>query len=266
MNIYYTFPQGKTKVLTLSYDDGRKADRRLVEIFNQYGIRATFNINGDLLGKPDRIEKNEVSTLYHGHEIATHAYTHPMITRCPMVQLTREIMEDRKVLEKLTGGIIRGHAYPFGVYNEEIKDLFSKLGIVYARTTRSTEKFDLPLDWMEWNATCHHNQNLMKHAKNFVDSKKSRYLKCMYVWGHSYEFDEQNNWELIEDFCQYISDRKDIWYATNIEIRDYIEACKNLQFSTNQSTIYNPNAISIWLNVNDEIVEVAAGKMITCSE
>ena len=88
----------------------------------------------------------------------------------------------------------------------------------------------------------------------------------MYVWGHSYEFDEQNNWELIEDFCQYISDRKDIWYATNIEIRDYIEACKNLQFSTNQSTIYNPNAISIWLNVNDEIVEVAAGKMITCSE
>ena len=46
--IYTCFPGGKHKVLTMSYDDGRLEDRRLVELFNRYGIRGTFNLNGGL--------------------------------------------------------------------------------------------------------------------------------------------------------------------------------------------------------------------------
>ena len=36
--IYTCFPQGKHKVLTMSYDDGKIFDRKLIEIFNKYGI------------------------------------------------------------------------------------------------------------------------------------------------------------------------------------------------------------------------------------
>jgi hypothetical protein len=32
--IYKCFPQGKFKVLTMSYDDGKIPDKRLLEIFN----------------------------------------------------------------------------------------------------------------------------------------------------------------------------------------------------------------------------------------
>ena len=46
--IYKAFPGGKHKVLTLSYDDGKVQDRRLVKIFNKYGIKATFNLNSGL--------------------------------------------------------------------------------------------------------------------------------------------------------------------------------------------------------------------------
>ena len=46
--IYKCFPGGKFKVLTLSYDDGKIQDRRLVDIFNKNGIRATFNVNSQL--------------------------------------------------------------------------------------------------------------------------------------------------------------------------------------------------------------------------
>jgi peptidoglycan/xylan/chitin deacetylase (PgdA/CDA1 family) len=42
--IYKCFPGGKFKVLTLSYDDGKLEDKRLVDIFNKNGIRATFNV------------------------------------------------------------------------------------------------------------------------------------------------------------------------------------------------------------------------------
>ena len=36
--IYICFPEGKNKVFTLSYDDGKNADKRLVEIFNKSHI------------------------------------------------------------------------------------------------------------------------------------------------------------------------------------------------------------------------------------
>ena len=57
--IYKTFPGGKHKVLTLSYDDGKIEDRRLVKIFNQYHIKATFNLNSGLTHKIGRASCRE---------------------------------------------------------------------------------------------------------------------------------------------------------------------------------------------------------------
>ena len=58
MKIYTCFPEGKAKALTMSYDDGRLQDERLVEIFNKYGIRGTFNLNYGLMdGDENRIQK-----------------------------------------------------------------------------------------------------------------------------------------------------------------------------------------------------------------
>ena len=42
MKVYVCFPEGKAKALTMSYDDGKIQDERLVSIFNHYGIRGTF--------------------------------------------------------------------------------------------------------------------------------------------------------------------------------------------------------------------------------
>ena len=36
--IYGCFPGGKHKALTMSYDDGKEDDKRLVALFNKYGI------------------------------------------------------------------------------------------------------------------------------------------------------------------------------------------------------------------------------------
>ena len=270
MKVYTCFPGGKAKALTMSYDDGKLEDIRLLEIFNKYGIKGTFNINyGEMLRDQSkmphpRIPKEQIKDLYTGHEIATHTMTHPTIARCPLVGVANEILDDRKGLEDLTGSIIRGHAYPNGSYSEEIKDLFRQLGIAYARVVETTGGFELPTDPLEWKATCHHNDPaLMEYAKFFVEFKKPQYLKLMYVWGHSYEFADRNNWEVIEEFCQYIGGHNDIWYATNIEIIDYMNAAKNLQFSADCTKVYNPNTISIWLQLNSaDIVEVPGGAFL----
>jgi len=271
MKVYVCFPEGKAKALTMSYDDGKIQDERLVEIFNKYGIKGTFNINYGLMDGElyqPRIPKARVAELYKGHEVATHTTTHPTIERCPMVEVAKEILEDREGLEALTGGLVRGHAYPNGSYNEEIKQLFRQLGIAYGRVVESVADYALPRDPMEWHPTCHHNDpELMKKAEYFANFQKKQYLKLMYVWGHSYEFDDRDNWEVIEKFCEYMGGREDIWYATNIEIVDYMEAAKNLKFSANNERVYNPSAVSVWLQIDSAgYVEIPGGKLVDLNQ
>ena len=120
----------------------------------------------------------------------------------------------------------------------------------------------MPENFLEWNPTCHHNKNLLELGQQFVDLFKKQYLYMMYVWGHSYEFTNQNNWELMEDFCKLVGGRDDIWYATNIEIVDYLDAAKRLPYTADCSHVYNPSAASVWICVNDtNFIELKGGTM-----
>jgi hypothetical protein len=87
----------------------------------------------------------------------------------------------------------------------------------------------------------------------------------MYVWGHSYEFDNDDNWELIERFCELAGGRDNIWYATNMQIVDYMNAYKQLKFSAGLNFVYNQAAQSVWLSVDDRIVEVKGGSQVGLS-
>ena len=53
--------------------------------------------------------------------------------------------------------MVRFFAYPFGTYNEDVKQLVRMAGYMGARTVVSTHTFEIPQDFMEWHATCHHN-------------------------------------------------------------------------------------------------------------
>ena len=84
----------------------------------------------------------------------------------------------------------------------------------------------------------------------------------MYVWGHSYEFPRDNNWDMMEEFCQMTGNQPDIWYATNIQIVDYMKAAKALKFTVDGDLVYNPSAQSVWINADGQILEVKGGE--TC--
>lgn len=259
--IYACFPGGKHKVLTMSYDDGKQEDRKLVEIFNQYGIKGTFNVNSGLTADPNRVPQSEYRELYKGHEIACHTVSHPTIERCPTVLVAQEIIEDRKRLEELMGYPVRGLAYPNGSLSKEICDMLPGLGIRYGRVVGNTDGFAMPEDFLRWKATCHHNHDLMKLGQQFVDLKKKQYLYMMYVWGHSYEFTDKDNWNVMEDFCKLAGGRDDIWYATNIQIVDYMDVVKMAQYAADGSFVCNPCAQSLWICVDDEeFVEVKGGE------
>ena len=91
--IYCCFPGGRHKALTMSYDDGKLQDRRLVDIFNRHGIRGTFHINSGIFNDPQRVRPEEMKALYQGHEVACHTVTHPTIERCPMPEAAHEVLD-----------------------------------------------------------------------------------------------------------------------------------------------------------------------------
>ena len=76
-----------------------------------------------------------------------------------------------------------------------------------------------------------------------------------------FEFTKNDNWNIMEEFCEMIGNRDDIWYATNIQIVDYNKVYDRLLFAADNTFVYNPSAASAWMKVNDrEYVEVKGGE------
>lgn len=266
--IHICYPEGRHKALTFSYDDGRADDCRLVDIFNRYQLKATFHLNSGFLHPEkaqfhkDRIYASTIRSVYRGHEIASHTVTHPTIARTPIDHVAKQILDDRAGLEAIVGYPVRGFSYPNGSYTNEIKNMLPYLGIDYARTVGSSYSFELPTDLYTWKMTCHHNKDLLSLGKKFKQLSKSQYLYCMSVWGHSFEFSRDNNWELIEQFCEELGGESTIWYATNIEIIRYMKAAQMLQISIDERSAYNPSALTIWLTVGERLMQVPPGQTV----
>lgn len=260
----FVFPQGKRKALTFSYDDGQEFDKKLVGILNSHGMKGTFHLNSGNLGlhRPmdDYMSPEEVKVTYAGHEVACHGVQHRNLPTITRQQAVIEIEEDRKALEKLTGGMVQGMSYAFGNYDEEIKRIAKSLGIKYSRTVRDTCGFFPPVDFLEWHPTCHHNNRLLELGEQFLNIPGFYELPIMYVWGHSFEFGRSGDWSVIEAFTDKMAGKEDIWYATNIEIYEYIQAVRNQEFSADGLTLHNPCAISVWVGTKDGFVEIPAGE------
>lgn len=274
MLINIKFPDFKEKVVTLSYDDGVRQDKKLVSIMKKNGLRGTFNLNGGLFSesyepqaKVGRMSKKEAAELYvpSGMEIAVHGYMHLPLTRLNSAFIINEILDDRKELEQISG-VVKGMAYAYGLYDDDVIDVLKKCGINYSRTVISTEGFDLPSDWLKLPATCHHNNpKLMDLARKFVEKEKNALWykpKMFYLWGHSYEFDNNDNWNVIEEFAEFIGKRRDVWYATNGEIYEYVQAYNNLQFSADMTTVFNPSHQSVCIDVSGKSVLIPPGRTI----
>jgi len=274
-DLYMRFPGGRARALTLSYDDGVEQDKKLIEILNRHGLKCTFNISSGLYAPEGtvyekgrihrRMTKSEALALYtdSGHEIAVHGLTHPWLEKLPLPVCVREIIEDRENLEEEYGGTVRGMAYPYGTYNDDVVSVLRNCGICYSRTVHSTERFDIPNDWLRLPATCHHdNPRLMELAKNFLEQPSWGAPWMFYLWGHSYEFEAANNWNVIEEFAEYMGGRETVWYATNIEIYDYVKAYKQLNFNAAMTYVENPTAYELWFETNGKLYSVKPGESL----
>lgn len=259
MDFRLYYPEWKEKALTFSYDDGQIFDRRLVEIFNKFGLRATFHLNSGKLDREGFVTKEELPQLYAGHEIACHGVMHEYPAWLPQNRLVNEFYQDRLALEQAAGRIVRGCSYAFGEYNDNVVSTLKQLGFAYSRTVESTGGFGVPADFMRWTPTCHHNDAFGELADRFLNTPEYMRLPLFYVWGHSFEFDREQTWGEMENFCGRVCGQADVWYTTNIDYVNYVNAARSLIFSADGTQVQNLSAIPVYVEMNGERKVLAAG-------
>ena len=280
---FLRFPGGKDKAVTLSYDDGVRSDLRLLERVQHYGLRCTLNLcSFSLTAKPDgrylTPEEIEAQILAQGHEIAIHGAAHKANGCVRAIEGIQDVLECRLALEKRFGQIIRGMAYPdcgithcsSGMTKDCVKVYLRDFDIAYERSLGvDGERFTLPEDWLEWIPTVHHSDpHAISYAEHFVSLDiqnaycANREARLFYLWGHSFEFDQQDNWKLLDELCERISGQKEIWYATNMEIYNYVTAYRKLIFSADGQIAMNPTLQDIWFDYDGQLYLIPTGQTI----
>ncbi len=277
---FMRFPGGKSKAVTLSYDDGCASDMRMSDIISKYGLKCTFNLTGkeQVHDMTDRQIKEYI--LDRGHEIAVHGLEHIAEGTMRPIDGICDVLRCRLELEERFGIIIKGMAYPdTGISNicpgtsyETIKNYLTELDISYSRTLGGdNDSFKLPTDWHAWIPTAHHNNpKLMEYIDSFMNIDNNsenvyvdrRYPRLFYMWGHSFELDRDNTWELFDKICASLSGKDNVWYATNMEIYEYTNAYNSLSYSANKKLIYNPTLHDIWLDIDGSTIKISSGQTL----
>lgn len=210
------------------WDDGVAEDARLADLLRLHKAKATFNINPSnndrskrILGWRNkegreiwRLSLEEMKNVYSGFGVASHTMTHPRPTQIAPEAFRKEAADCRKFIEDFFGREARGFAYPYGDYNEEVKDILREEGFAYARTTKNVENCFPPADPMEFHSNCH----FLNPAFWDIFAKAKELGSVFYFWGHSYELDAEEKWDSFDKKIAALNADPDVRWADIIDL------------------------------------------------
>ena len=270
------YPGGKLKALTFSFDDGKKGEEALVSKFNQYGMKATFNIVGSRADGGDTkysVQKADLSSVYSGHELANHSYTHSHDSNNPYTsidQFKEELLRADAVIKEATGESAVGYVYDNGYIPEALKgqiaNVFTENGYIYGRDNGYSQSFaipevsQLPFLVMTASVPSHSYEKMSALADDYL-ALESNEMTLFSIWGHSHDFTEANGWDttyaLWGNFLSKLANKSEIWYATNGDVYSYIAAMDKMSFT--DDAIFNSSDMNLWCLVGGNPVEIPSG-------
>ena len=165
-------------------------------------MKATFNISSNRLGYRTFLPADELAKLYAGHEIASHGKNHLDMPKQTPEVMQQEIEDDLNFLSNIAGYPVRGFAYPYAHTSPKVIDTLQSNQVYYGRVCTHTFDFRLPENFMMWQPTAKHQHDIDAIAEKYKDYKPwGGVISLCYIWGHGYEFDKDNNWQVMENFC-----------------------------------------------------------------
>ncbi len=179
------------------------------------------------------------------------------------------VTEGKKDLERIFGeGSIRGFVYPYSrshVWSEEMRQFIEKNN-EYVRDSRvitDTTGFAVPDDWKNWACNTTYN-NLLSTAQKYAALADDGKLKMLCAGIHTSDLSKScddgvhtDYWYQLEDFCSLYGNKNNTyWYATNIEIYDYVKATQNLKIT--EQGIVNNSPVDVYLTIDGQKTVIKA--------
>ena len=112
--------------ISLTFDDGPhpRYTPRILEILEEYGIKATFFVVGvNAENYPDTIEK----VIKAGHEIGNHTYSHPHVSSLNSITLRREVEGCESSIYGLTDYKTKLFRPPEGLIDADVRTVLRDL-------------------------------------------------------------------------------------------------------------------------------------------
>ena len=265
------YPGGKIKAFNISYDDGVIQDIRFVQLLNRYGLKGTFNLNYGLMRSGftwqhecgmtvRRIPEDEVVSVYQGHEIASHSYSHPYFDNASETEILKELGSDKFFLERLFGREVAGYATPFYYYSDLMAQCVRRCGFEYARISEESNDYSIPEDFYRWRGSKFHwDEDLPEFVQGFLETDQELAL-CQLV-GHSYDLDVLHLWDTMEQICLWIGNSTDVWLATHVELVRYLRNMRQLEISDQE--IQNRSDGELWCAVDGHVKKLLPGEKVS---
>ena len=210
------------KYFILSIDDGTIYDKKVIEIFNKYNIKGTFNLNSGLddfvwylNDKPiERLSLKDNVDLYKGHEVASHSLTHPHLTQCSGEHIVYEVGQDIVNLENIFHQQINTFAFPFHDLEERCIDVIKHLhNIKVIRISEIDISYQIT-DLHHVKITSLDIHDALNRFDEFVNDPNA---KLFVFVSHAYDFEVNNTYQKLEELCKRVSENKTI---KNITMRE----------------------------------------------
>jgi peptidoglycan-N-acetylglucosamine deacetylase len=224
--------------VTTSWDDGHVLDHCVAGLLETYEIAGTFYIapQNVELERRVRMGKRDLRALAEGFEIGGHTRHHIRLNTISDAVAEREIGEGKDELEQILESSLRSFCYPGGAYAPQHKSMVRNAGFEYARTVRRYQtSSSCP---MEVHTTIHACRHLCDVPEMLRLSKGSTRRAASYfwnwdvlamalfdqvlaaggvyhLWGHSWEIEQNCDWDRLERVLGYIARRPGVQYVVN---------------------------------------------------
>ncbi|AIF50190.1 polysaccharide deacetylase family protein [Pelosinus sp. UFO1] len=130
------------KVVALTFDDGplKTTTSEILGILKEKGIKATFFVVGERVERFPTLVQQEIED---GHEVGTHTYSHPNLTKLRKSQLEEELNKTEKVILTVAPKPTLFRP-PGGSYNDKIINLARDNGYLTILWSIDTQDWRYP--------------------------------------------------------------------------------------------------------------------------
>jgi len=232
---------------TTSWDDGSIYDIKLSKMLLKYNIKGTFYIPLKNEQIPKILSREEIKLISDTFEIGGHTYNHTILTKVSLERAREEVKSCKNALEDIIGKEIQAFCFPRGKYTQSLAVLVKECGFTYARTVtplRIKKVVDIKRGLMHTSLQVYPHKHYtywisilkgnVEGLKNYIRVTNvikdwfklaKKLLEYSYetgavfhLWGHSWEIEKYNLWEILEQFLKYVNKRNNVIFCTNTEL------------------------------------------------